>query len=89
MEYNPPLKRSDEVGIQMQTVPLPFDIGSLGGQVIAGIAALVIVVVILKVVAKAISASLRLAIILGAVVVIVAALYTLNVLFRGGGLPVP
>ena len=89
MEYNAPLNRTDEVGIQMQTVPLPFDIGSLGWSVIAGVFALAIVLIVLKIVAKTISAALRLAIILGAVAVIVAALYTLNVLFRGGGLPVP
>ena len=51
--------------------------------------AVVVLYVVLRIVRRTVAASLRLAIILGTLVVIVVALLVLNRLLRGAGLPLP
>jgi hypothetical protein len=75
------------------TVPFhstPFDLGQFGAWVVIAIAAIAILVVVLKIVSKIISTSLRVAILVGALLVIAAALWVLGMLLRGGvTLPIP
>jgi hypothetical protein len=69
-----------------------MDLGQFGAWVIIAIAAIAILVVVLRIVSKIISTSLRLAIVLGALVVIAIALWVLNMLLRQGmgiGIPIP
>ena len=70
----------------MFTLPqIPF--ATLGGWLVIAIAAVTIVFVVLKIVGKAIATSLRMAIILGSLVVIALALFVLSMLLNGGKLP--
>ena len=64
---------------------IPF--ATLGGWLVIAIAAVAIVFVTLRIVGKAIAASLRMAIILGSLVVIALALFVLSMLVNGGKLP--
>jgi len=66
-----------------------FDLGLLGGWLIVAIAAVAILFVILKIVAKVISTSLRLAIIVGSLLVIAVALLVLSTFLGEGRLPFP
>lgn len=71
---------------------MSMDLGQFGAWVIIAIAAIAILVVVLRIVSKIISTSLRLAIVLGALVVIAIALWVLNMLLRQGmgiGIPIP
>ena len=60
-----------------------LNINEFGAWIVIAIAAIAILVVILKVVSKVISTSLRVAIILGSLLVIAAALFALNLLLNG------
>lgn len=62
-------------------------VGSLGGWLIVAAVAVVALYVVLRIVGRAISAALRLAIILGTVVVIVLAFFALSAALHRGGLP--
>jgi hypothetical protein len=62
-------------------------LATLGGWLVIAIAAVAIVFVVLKIVGKAIAASLRMAIILGSLIVIAIALFVLSMLVNGGKLP--
>ena len=64
---------------------IPF--ATLGGWLVIAIAAVAIVFVVLKIVGKAVAASLRMAIILGSLVVIALALFVLSMLLNGGKMP--
>jgi hypothetical protein len=64
-----------------------LNLGEIGGWLIVAIAAVAIVWVILKIVGKAITTSLRLAIILGSLVVIAVSLFVLSMLLNGGKPP--
>jgi hypothetical protein len=64
-----------------------LNLGEIGGWLIVAIAAVAIVWVILKIVGKAITTSLRLAIILGSLVVIAVSLFVLSLLLDGGKPP--
>jgi len=64
---------------------IPF--ATLGGWLVIAIAAVAIVSVVLKIVGKAIATSLRMAIIVGSLVVIALALFVLSILLNGGKLP--
>jgi hypothetical protein len=64
-----------------------LDLTVLGGWLVIAIAAVAIVFVFLKIVGKAIATSLRLAIILGSLVVIAVSLFVLSMLLNGGKLP--
>ena len=66
-----------------------LDLTMLGGWLVVAIAAVAIVFVFLKIVGKAITTSLRLAIILGSLVVIAVSLFVLSMLLNGGKLPTP
>jgi hypothetical protein len=66
-----------------------INLATLGGWLVIAIAAVTIVFVILKVVGKAIATSMRLAIILGSLVVIAVSLFVLSMLLNGGKLPTP
>ena len=66
-----------------------LDLTMLGGWLVVAIAAVAIVFVFLKIVGKAIATSLRLAIILGSLVVIAVSLFVLSMLLNGGKLPTP
>jgi hypothetical protein len=65
----------------------PVDLTTLGGWLVIAIAAVAIVFVFLKIVGKAIATSLRLAIILGSLVVIAVSLFVLSMLLNDGKLP--
>jgi hypothetical protein len=58
-------------------------IGELGAWVVMAIAALAILVVVLRIISKVVSTSLRLAIIVGSLVVIAVAMYVLTMLLQG------
>ena len=60
-----------------------FDLGQLGAWVVIAIAAVAIMVIVLKIVSKVVSVSLRLAIIVGSLLVITAALFILTMLLQG------
>jgi hypothetical protein len=60
-----------------------LDIGGIGVWVIMAVVAVAVLVVVLKVVSKVISTSLRLAIIVGSLLVIAAAIYVLTMLLQG------
>ena len=60
-----------------------FDLSNLGAWVVIAIAAVAILAVVLKVIGKVVSTSLRLAIIVGSLLVIAAAMYVLAILLRG------
>ena len=60
-----------------------FDLGQFGAWVVMAIAAVAILVVVLKIVSKVISASLRLVIIVGSLLVIAAAMFVLTMLLNG------
>ena len=64
-------------------------LGLLGGWLVIAIAAVAVLYLVLKVVGKAISTSLRLAIILGTLVVITIALFVLSRFLSAGKLPIP
>jgi len=64
-------------------------LGVLAGWLIVAIAAIAVLFVLLKIVSKVISTSLRLAIILGSLLVIALSLYVLSILLRDTGLPIP
>jgi hypothetical protein len=64
-----------------------LDLTTLGGWLVIAIAAVAIVFVFLKIVGKAIATSLRLAIILGSLVVIAVSLFVLSMLLNDGKLP--
>jgi hypothetical protein len=61
---------------------------SIGGWVIIAVIAAVALVVLLRVLRKVVALSIRLAVILGALLVIAAALYVLSKYWTGGGLPI-
>jgi hypothetical protein len=64
-----------------------LNLGEIGGWLIIAIAAVAILWVILRIVGKAITTSLRLAIILGSLVVIAVSLFVLSLLLDGGKPP--
>ena len=65
-----------------------FDLRSIGGWLIVAIAAVAILTIMLKILRKVISTSIRLAIIVGALLVIAAALCALSAFLNGGRLPI-
>jgi len=64
-----------------------LNLGEIGGWLIIAIAAVAILWVILRIVGKAITTSLRLAIILGSLVVIAVSLFVLSMLLNSGKPP--
>ena len=67
---------------------MPLNLVELGLWLLVAVIAIIILALVLKFVSKIVSASLRLAIILGSLVVIAVALYVLNMLLRTGGLSI-
>jgi len=61
----------------------------LGGWIAVAIIAVIVFYIVLKIVGKAISTSLRLAIIVGTLLVIAGSLFALSTLLNVGKLPVP
>ena len=66
-----------------------FGLNTIGGWLVIAVAAVAIIFVVLKIVGKAISTSIRLAIILGTLVVIAISLLVLSTFLNSGGLPFP
>ncbi len=64
-----------------------LDIAQLGSWIVIAIAAVAILVVILYIVGKIVSVSLRVAIILGSLIVIAIALFVLSTLITQGTIP--
>ena len=64
-------------------------LGTFGGWFVIAIAAVALLYIVLRIVGKAIATSVRLAIVLGSLLVITAALFVLSALLNGGRLPVP
>ncbi len=64
-----------------------LDIGQLGAWGVISIAAVAILAVVLKVISKVVSTSLRIAIIIGSLTVIAAALFVLSMLWNKGTIP--
>ena len=64
-------------------------LGTFGGWFVIAIAAVALLYTVLRIVGKAIATSVRLAIVLGSLVVITVALFVLSALLNGGRLPVP
>ena len=62
--------------------------GSIGGWAIVAAVAIVALVVVFRILGKVVALSIRLAIILGALLAIAAALYILSRYWTGGGLPI-
>ena len=72
----------------MSTSFAQLDIGQLAAWLVIAIAAIAILVVVLKIVSKVVSASLRVAIILGSLIIIAIALFVLATLINQGMTPV-
>jgi hypothetical protein len=64
-------------------------LGLFGGWLVVAVIAVIVLYIVLKIVGKAISTSLRLAIIFGALLVIAGSLVALSTLLNGGKLPIP
>ena len=63
--------------------------GMLGGWIVVAVIAVIVLYIVLKIVGKAISTSLRLAIIVGTLLVIAGSLFALSTLLNAGKLPIP
>ena len=68
---------------------IQLDLSLFGPWLIAAVAAVAVLYIVLRVVRKMVSTSLRVAILVGAVVVIAAALCVFGMLLNPDGLPIP
>lgn len=64
-------------------------LGTFGGWLVTAIAAVALLYIVIRIVGKAIATSVRVAIVLGSLVVITVALFVLSTLLNGGRLPIP
>lgn len=89
--YNPPQTPKLPIPAAKRSIHpvLESVLGTFGGWFVIAIAAVALLYIVLRIVGKAIATSVRMAIVLGSLVVITVALFVLSALLNGGRLPVP